>query len=69
MERRCQAGSWQTTANPLTREIVAVSGRIITRETLYSRETEPVLYAWRPVLCDPLTAFNDKDMILWSRKQ
>ncbi|GFS99553.1 hypothetical protein TNCV_2802821 [Trichonephila clavipes] len=48
----------------LSRDLAAVRGRI-SRQTLYNRLAETVLYARRPVLCVPLTASYKKDRLLW----
>ncbi|GFW23507.1 hypothetical protein TNCV_3806041 [Trichonephila clavipes] len=47
----------------LARALTAVSGRRISRQTLYSRLAETVLDARRQVSCVPLTASNRKDRI------
>ncbi|GFT95616.1 transposable element Tcb2 transposase [Trichonephila clavipes] len=64
---RARRHRW-TTAHQLARDLDAVSGRRISRQTLYSRLAETVLYAWRPGLCVSLTISNRKDRIVWSRK-
>ncbi|GFU15198.1 hypothetical protein TNCV_4559101 [Trichonephila clavipes] len=44
-------------------DLAVVSGRKISRQTVYSRLEETGLYARRPVWCVPLTASSRKDRI------
>ncbi|GFW78733.1 hypothetical protein TNCV_4261561 [Trichonephila clavipes] len=48
----------------LARDLAAVSGRKISRQTLHSRLAETVIYAQRPVLRVPLIASYWKDRLL-----
>ncbi|GFT27030.1 hypothetical protein TNCV_4675571 [Trichonephila clavipes] len=55
-----------TTAAQFNRDLFAVTGRRISRKTVYSRLAETVLHARRLVLCVHLAASNRKDKILGS---
>ncbi|GFV17226.1 transposable element Tcb2 transposase [Trichonephila clavipes] len=54
----------KTAAQP-SRDLAAVSGRRISRQAVYIRLAETVLYAQFPIWCVLLTISRRKDRILW----
>ncbi|GFW19898.1 hypothetical protein TNCV_3562011 [Trichonephila clavipes] len=59
----CKSATELDSAPQLACDLAAVPRRRISRQTLYSRLAESILYARRPMLCIPLTTPNRKGRI------
>ncbi|GFW51336.1 hypothetical protein TNCV_3254651 [Trichonephila clavipes] len=57
-----------TTAPQLARDLAALFGRRISRQTVYRRFTKTVLCDWHIPFCVSLTASNSKDQLLQKQK-